>query len=251
MSEAATETEPQETQGKPEGTSRYFSQEQVNELIENARKQEKDKLYPTISKADERSQAMQEELKELRKFQKQQEKAEAERLKAIEDAQKAKEEAEMSAKEFAEKVRQENEQRVLELQQQQEQERALLKKELEFMQLQNYTQRRIAEEQDNIAPELLDFVTGNSQEEIEASIERVKAKTEAIVANMKQAGIRQRATMPGVAPAAGTNGVTPLDQQGERQLSAEDIAGMDMSQFAELRQKIGMNGLGSGRGIFG
>jgi hypothetical protein len=226
-----------------------FTQEQVNAMIEKARQQEKDKLYPTIDKADERVAAMDAELKELRKFQKAQEKAEADRLKAVEDAQRAKEEAELSAKDLLAKrdidfqakldaIQAENERRV-----------AVMEQELKFREIQAYAQRRAMEESNNIVPELIDFITGETPEQIDASIEILKVKSQAIAEAARNAGVRQRATMPGVAPSSGSNGVTVLDQPGDRQYSADDIKGMSMSEFAALRKKIGMPN-GGGRGLF-
>lgn len=234
---------------QPQGTGRFFSQEEVNEMIERARSQEKDKLYPTIQQTDERAKAMEAELKELKKFQKSQEKAEADRLKAIEDAERAKQEAEMSAKELLDKRNQEFDARLAQIQAENEQRVALMEQEIRFSQLQAYIQRRLVEESANIVPELMDFVTGNTPEEVEASIELLKVKSAAIGEAARNAGVRQRSAMPGVAPVSGTNGVTPLDQQGDRQYSAEDIRGMSMQEFAALRKKINMPS-GSGRGLF-
>jgi hypothetical protein len=228
---------------------KIFTQDEVNELLNNARTQEREKLYPAMDKTQQQADQFQQEIKELRKFQKDFQKAEEDKRKAIEEAQRIKAESELSAKELAEKYRTESEQRIAALAQQQDQERALLAKELDFMKLQNYAQRRVREEQENIAPELLDFIGGNTQDEIEASIEMVKVKTSQIVENMKQAGIRQRQGMPGVAPSAGTNGITQLDQPTDRQYSADDIKGMSFGEYAELRKRIGMPGI-SGRGLF-
>lgn len=236
-------------QDAPKGTDRFFTQEQVNEMIEKARAQEKDKLYPTINKADERAAAMDAELKELRKFQKAQEKIEADRLKAIEDAQKAKEEAEMSAKELLDRRNQEFEARLREIETQNEQRVALMEQEIKFNQLQAYIQRRVAETSNTIVPELVDFIQGNTPEEVEASITLLQAKSQAIADASRNAAVRQRATLPGVAPASGTSGITPLDQQADRQVSAEDIRGMSMAEFAQLRKKINMPN-GGGRGLF-
>lgn len=236
---------------EPKGTGKFFSEEEVNELLSSARTQERDKLYPAIDKSKAQAEEFQQEIKELRKFQRSFEKAEADKQKAIEEAQRIKAESELSAKELAEKYRAESEQRIAQLAETQNQERAILAKELDFMKLQNYAQRRVAEEEaaGTIAPELKDFIGGDTPEDIEASIEIVKAKTAQIVENMRQAGIRQRQGMPGVAPSAGTNGITQLDQPTDRQYSADDIKGMSFGEYAELRKRIGMPGL-SGRGLF-
>jgi hypothetical protein len=247
-----TPVEPTEDATAPKGSSKFYSEEEFNAALEAARKQEKDKLYPQINKNDERWTALNDEVKELRRASKAAEKIEADRLAAIDLANKKAAEAEMSAKEFAEKVRRENEERIEALRLETAQREALYKKELEFMQLQNHVQRRIAEEQDSIAPELLDYITGNSVEEIEASIEKAKIKTAAILEGLRQATQARRAGMPGVAPAAGTNGVGPMDTPGDRQITKEDIEAMDMNDFGALRKKLGMDRLQAGNtGIFG
>lgn len=234
----------------PTGTDRFFSQEQVNEMIENARKQEKDKLYPTISKADERAAAMEAEVKELTAFRKKAEKDEAARLKAIEDAQKAREEAEMSAKELLDRRNAEFDARLAQIQAENEQRIALMEQEVKYNQLQAYIQRRSVEEANSIVPELIDLINGETPEQVEASIEILKAKSASIAEAARNAGMRSRTAMPGVAPSSGPNGgVTPLDMPGDRQLSAEDIRGMSMQDFAALRKKINMPS-GSGRGLF-
>lgn len=240
---------PEGQTGEPQGTSRFFTEEELNAAIERARQQEKDKLYPTISKADERTKAMDAELKELRAFQRKQEKSEADRLAAIEAERKKAEEAELSAKELIERREAEFSNRMAQFETEQAQRVALMEKELEFTKLQAYTQRRISEESDEIAPELIDLIDGNTVEAVEASIDRMKAKTAQIVENMKAAGVRQRAGMPGVAPAAGTNGVGPMDTPGERQLGPEDIQGMGMAEYAQLRQRLGMGGA-QNQGLF-
>lgn len=235
--------------GQQGGTARFFSQEEVDALIEKTRQQEKDKLYPTISKADERSKAMQDELRELRAFQKKQEKEEADRKVALEAEKQRAAEAEMSAKELIAKRDKEFSEQMARFQQEQSQRVALMEKELEFTKLQNYIQRRVSEESEFIAPELTDFIDGETVEAVEASIERVKSKTAQIVENMKAAGIRQRAAMPGVAPATGTNGIGPLDAMGTRTLDADDIKAMGMKEFRELRAKLGMGSNGN-EGLF-
>lgn len=246
---AKDETTDPGTEGAPAGTDRFFSKEQVDEMLNKAREQEKNKLYPTIESTDARAKALEAELKELRKTVKGVEQLEADRQKAIEEAARIKQESEMSAKDFAEKVRRESEDKIMRLQAQTEQERALMRKELEFMQLQGHTQRRVAEERDNIAPELLDFIGGNTVEEVEASIQVVKDKSAQILASITAARTAQRTQQPGVAPASGSAGISQLDQPGDRQLGAADIKGMSMAEFAQLRKKIGMPS-GSGRGLF-
>lgn len=233
----------------PQGTGRFYSQEEFDQALAAARQAELDKLNPRISQSDERTKAMQAELKELRDFQKKQEKAEADRIAAVEKARKAAEEAELSAKELIERRQAEADARLAEFQAQQSQQLALLHKEIEFQKLGAYIQRRINEEQDTIAPELLGYIDGKTEEEVEASIARVQATTASIIEGMRSAGVRQRAAMPGVAPAAGTNGVGPMDTPGDRQYSAEDIEKMGMKEYSELRARVGIGGANN-QGLF-
>jgi DNA repair exonuclease SbcCD ATPase subunit len=234
----------------PTGTGdRFFTQEEVNAAIEKAREQEKNKLYPAMTKADERAAAMEAELKELSAFRKKAEKDEAARLKAIEDAQRTAAEAELSAKELLAKRDEEFNNRLAQIQAENEQRVALMEQEVKFNQLQAYIQRRAAEESATIVPELLDFINGSTPEEVDASIEVLKAKSAAIADAARGARAAQLRQQPGVAPVAGVNGVTPLDQPGDRQLTADDIRGMSMQEFAALRKKINMPS-GSGRGLF-
>jgi hypothetical protein len=233
----------------PKGTDRFFSQEQVNELIEKARQQEKDKLYPQINRNDERWTALNEEVKGLRRVAKDAEKQEADRLAAVEAERTRAAEAEMSAKELIERRQAEFAAQLDTIQRENQSQMLLLQKENEFTRLQAYTQTRINEERDNIAPELIDLVSGNTPDEIEASIATMRAKTEAIAASMRDFQVQRRAGMPGVAPSAGTNGVTQLDQPGDRQLSDQDIKDMGMAQYAELRKKLGFSGANN-NGLF-
>lgn len=239
----------EETAPPAQGTSRFYSEEELRAEIERVRQQEKDKLYPQISKTSEQFKTMQEELKELRAAQKKAEKAEADRQAAIEAERKRREEAEMSAKEFAEKVRQETAAELERLRAERAQEVAMMQKEIEFQKLAAHVQRRIVEEGDAIAPEFHDYIGGNTIEEIEASIERAKAKTEQIWQGIQEAQRARRAGMPGVAPAAGTNGVGPMDTPADRQYSDKDIQAMGMKEYAEFRQRVGI-GNASNQGLF-
>lgn len=235
------ENDPATDPGQPSnGTSRFYSQEEFDTERERVRQEERNKLYPRINKSDERTQAMEAELKELRAFQKKQEKAEADRLAQIEAERKKAAEAKLTAEQLIAKREEDFNARMEQFQRDQEVKIALLEKQNEMVALQAYIQRRVNEEQDNIAPELLDYVGGETPEQVEASIAKVKASTASIVENMKAAGVRQRAAMPGVAPSAGTNGVGPMDQTGNREYTADDIKNMGMGEFAELRRRIGM-----------
>jgi hypothetical protein len=206
--------------------------------LEKARQEEKDKLYGRMQKGDERLQSLEAELKALREEREAREKAEADRQAAEEQAAKERAEAEMSAKKLVEERSTEWERKFQELQAEREQERAALAKEAEFNALRAYIQERVNAERNAIAPELVDLVSGNSREEVDASIELLKTKTDAIFQSVTAAQQQARSQMRGVSTTGYTgNGPTDGDA-GARQLSVEDIKNMPMSEFAKYRSQL-------------
>lgn len=208
--------------------------------VEAIRRQEKDKLYDKISKLQEQVEIFNKEREEQRRI--------AEELSAKEaEERRQREEAEMSAKdlllkkedEFQQRintVQQEWEQKFNLLQQESETQKLILEQERRFQQLESYKSRRIQDEQDNIMPELLDFVRGNSEEEIEASISAVIARTSAILENIQQAMPQQR--LRGI-PATGSTPIGPLENATEKQtFTPADIAGMSIEQYAQVRDRL-------------
>ena len=209
--------------------------------VEAIRRQEKDKLYDKISKLQEQVEVFNNEREEQKRL--------AEELAAKEaEERRQREEAEMSAKDLLMKkedefqqrinnVQQEWEQKFTMLQQEAEAQKALLEQERRYQELESYKSRRIAEEQDNIMPELLDFVKGNSEEEIENAISAVAARTSAIMTNIQQV-MPQRQNLRGV-PATGSTPIGPLENMTEQQvLTSADIANMSMEQYAQVRERL-------------
>lgn len=217
----------------------------VQAAIEQARREEKDKLYGRIESQDERLRRIEQERQD--EVQRQEEA----RLAAEAEAQRLAEE-EMSVRELFQKERQEWESRFNSLRQEQEAERAFFEKERTFHQLQEYRRQRIEQEADNLMPELLDLVTGNTEEEVENSIALVRAKTDAILEQMRAA------TPPAATPQRGASitspPVGPMDNESAYQtLTAEDIAAMDMNTYAQYRDKIhaGLAERNRNRGLYG
>ncbi|MEU3979645.1 hypothetical protein AB0F77_05955 [Streptomyces sp. NPDC026672] len=206
--------------------------------LERVRQEEKDKLYSRLNKVDERSEALEAELKRLREEREAREAEEAERLKAEQDAAKAKSESEMSAKKLLEERSSEWEKRFAQIEKEREQERAALAKESEYNKLRAYIQERAGAERANIAPELVDLISGNTPEEVDASIQLLKDKTSQIFESVQSAQETTRSQMRGVA-ATGYTGNGPTDGEGgSRQLSAEDIKNMPMAEFAKYRSQL-------------
>ena len=214
------------------------------EAIEAAREQEKSKLYPQIER-------MKGELETL-----QREKAERDAEQAQRDAEAAEEarriaEQEMTARELIEAQRAEFSEQLAAERAEREHALALLDMERQYQELQAWKVQRVEAERENIMPELLDLVTGNSPEEIEASIQSLRDRTSRILDSAQQAMSSARRDMVGsriTAPAAG-----PLDTQtGQRQFSPEEIRNMPLSEYQKYRDTLlGTGAASNGRGLFG
>lgn len=251
----------------PEG---FFTAEQVAEQVkaaelaalEKARTEERDKLYGKIRQGDERYKEMEAEVARLQQAEQKRVKDEEKRQAEIERAKQKAAEAELSAKELLEQRQKEWEAQreadrqaqataLEELRQAQATQQAFFERQRELDALQIYIRDAVAAASNEIAPELMIYIDGDTKEAVDASIQRAKDTTASILENMRQAQVAQRAGMPGVSPSGGATALTPGIDTGDKQLTAEDIKNMPMDQFRALREKMGMpNGLG-GRGIFG
>jgi hypothetical protein len=221
------------------------------EDIAKARQEEKDKLYGRISKIEEQNNKFLKEIEDQRKAREAAQADEEKRRKDAETQAKSLAEQDMSAKDLLAQKEQEWTSRFEQFEREREQERTLFAKEQEFNNLQTYIQKRVGEESENIAPELLDFVGGNSPDEVEASINTVKAKTQAILESVQQAAIQQRATMRGVSP-TGYSTTGPMDTDpGHKSYSLQDLQAMPMSEYAKIRGQLGVgNAAQNQRGLY-
>lgn len=222
--------------------------------IAKARQEEKDKLYKELNKFREQTQTFQSELETLRKEREAEQARIAAEQKAAEEAARKQREEEMSAKELLAQKEQEWTNRFTQLEQERQQERALLEKEKQFTELQAYAQQRVqaAIAENQVAPELADFVGGNTREEIDASLEFVKAKSEAIVQSVAQAQVQARAQMRGVSP-TGYSTTGPMDTDpGHKTYTNEDLKNMSMQEYAKIRPSLlGAASQGQNRGLYG
>ena len=257
----------------------YFTQEQVEERLAAVRQEEKDKLYGRIDTLTQTITDLQNQVGGLTAEQ-QREKAAAEEERArLEAEARQREEEDLDARELVERSRQEWqqnldqvnqtwEQRFQEEQQRREQAEALAQREREFNDLRDYIATQVEANRESIAPQLLGYITGNSREEVDASIARAKETTEQIAAEMQQVfgdpnqvvldptqQVQQPATpaappaLPGTRVTAGPVNSDPASQF--QQLTPEQIANMPMDQYAQLRGRIGIGGQNQSRGLFG
>jgi chromosome segregation ATPase len=216
----------------------------TEEDLKKVREQEKSKLYPQID-------SLKEELAVLKK-EREERLAEAERLRAEQEAEaRKKAEAEMDVrqlletkeKEWAEKLESERLER--------EKAFTLLERERQFAELSEYRSSRLNDERENIIPELLDLITGNTKEEIEQSIAGLKERSSRILDSAQQAMQSARREMTGSRVTAPPSG--PLDTNSDQQqFTAEQIAAMSVTEYAKYRGKLlGTVAADRGKGIFG
>jgi len=224
--------------------SKLFTEDEV----ESIRKQEKDKLYKRIEEADTRVKSMEEQLASIAEEREKAQKEAEERAAKEAELIRERETAELSAKElllkredeFNAKLAQiegDYKSRFEEIERQREHQSALLEQERRFQEVNSYRQRRVAEEQETIIPELIDLVSGASEDEIENSIAVLRERSNAIIESIQQATAQQQGRLRGAPVTAPPVG--PMETQTEYQtLTAEDIRNMPMEQYAKMRDRL-------------
>lgn len=202
----------------------------TSEDIERARQQEKEKLYGQLEE-------VRTELNTIRAEREAAQRAAEEARQAAEAEARRREEEEMDLRALLTKRDEEYNQRFAEVEEERRRAEALLMKEREVGQLNEYRQQRLSQEAENIIPELLDYVSGNSAEEIEAAIEAAKQRSASIVAGVRQFQQQQVQGMRGVSSTAPPMG--PMEtQQEQRPLSAAEIAAMSPAEYMKHRGQL-------------
>lgn len=199
--------------------------------LEKARQQEKDKLYGRIDEMGT----------QLRELQQAREAEMAERQRLMDEATsaaQAKEESEMEVRDLLTKREQEWNAQFTELSTRYDNDRAVFEKERQLAEVEFYRRDRLAQEADNIIPELREFVLGSTIEEVDNSIEAMKARTLSIFSNIaaatEQLPFQQQRGAALTAPPVG-----PMEQLPEyEQLTPEAIKGMDMDTYKRYRDQL-------------
>ena len=204
----------------------------TDEDIAQARQQEKDKLYGRIEQ-------MGGQLAEIQTA-REAEAAERQRLAdEAEAARKAKEENEMDLRTLMERREAELRGEMDQIRQAQEMEREVFNRERALQQVEEYRRDRIAQESEYLLPELRQYIVGDTIEAVDASIERVKLDTQAIVSNFVAASEPPPAPYQprGAAPTAPPVG--PMEQLTEQMpMSLAELRGMDMDTYKKHRNQL-------------
>ena len=215
---AATSNEP---------TQKFYTDEDLAKV----RSQEKEKLYPQIDKLKEELDVIKREREEelARKAAFEAEQAELAKRKQ-EDELEVRDLLKVKEQEWSEQLERERQER--------ERAFALLEREKSFTEITNYRNSRLQQEADSIIPELVDMITGDSPEEIEASIQGLKDRSSRILESVQQATQAARRDMTGTRVTTPPN-AGPLDiETGTRQFTAEDISAMSLNDYAKFRSAL-------------
>ena len=229
---------------KPSKTPKFYTEDDLVKV----RSQEKDKLYPEIERLKEEVNSLKKEKEEkaARKAAK-----EAEKLAEQEAKEKQKQFEELEAKDLikltAEELREQLERERVE----RERAFALLERERQFADLNSYRQQVIEQERENIIPQLIGYIQGNTREEIQASVEALKEQSASIMQDALGAAQNARKEMAGTRATLPASG--PLDTNLEsRQFTAQDIASMSVNEYAKVRDRLlGDTARGRSRGLLG
>lgn len=232
-------------------TGKVFSETDV----ENIRKQEKDKMYKRLEDADARAKAMEEQLKLLNLDRQAAIKQATETARKDEETRKQREFEELSSKQLLSKTEDEFNTKIKDIdaawqarfasiEEDRASQQALLEKERELRELETYRQRRMHEEQENIIPELIDLVSGNTLAELDASVEILRERSAAILLSVQQA--TQPRQPKGVSVTSPVSG--PMENQQEYQtLNSDDIRNMTMDQYVKMRDRLLVSRSNKGR----
>lgn len=218
-----------------EGNSKFYTEEDLARV----RAQEKDKLYSTLDKYKSELDAVRQEREAELAAKRAEEEA-----KAAEERAKA--EAEMDTRDLLTKKEQEWKAELERVREESARNFALLEREKQFAELSAFKQQRLEAERDNIIPELLDLVSGNTPDEVSASLEGLKERSARILESAQQAMQAARKDMRGASVTAPPTG--PLDTNSQQQnFTAQDIASMSMNEYANYRARL-LSPTAQGRG---
>ena len=216
----------------------------TREDLTKARQQEKDKLYPEMQKLREQVQA-------LTATQQAEEEARRKAQEELDAEAKRREEEDMDVRTLLARKEVEWQERLENERLERERAIALLEQERNYAANQQYRNARIEQERENILPELIDLVSGNTPEEIEASINGLRERSMRILESTRDATSQVRRDSVG-ARVTSPPASDPLDNySGQKSFTPEQIRAMSVEEYAQYRQAlIGNGAAGGGTGMF-
>lgn len=223
---------------------KFFTEEEVNRV----RSQEKDKLYASIEELKSKVNSYEKEKEEHLSSQ---QAREAKEIADREAAERARLLEEANAKEYAKETAEELRQQLAIERKERESAFAILDRERKFSELQSYRQQLIEQNRDNIIPQLINSIQGNTQEELDQSASYWTEQSNSILGDVQATAQAQRQAMPGTR--ATNPGFGPLETNLEsRQFTAADIMAMPMNEYAKIRpQLLSQKAQGVTHGILG
>ena len=218
--------------------------------LAKARQQEKSKVYGTLEKTQEELASVKKILEEQQAANAARNARRAEREATLAEEKKKQEESEMDFKELLSTKEKEWQSKLEAEKLEREKAFALLDRERQFQELSAYRQQRLESERESIIPELIDLISGNDKNEIEASIAGLKDRSAKIFESVAAASQLSRKEMVGTritVPASG-----PLDNDSaQANLSPDSITNMSMADYAKNRAKLlGSTNNRGGQGLF-
>ena len=214
----------------PASTPKFYTEDDLAKV----RSQEKSKLYPEIEQLKNEVASLKKE-KEEKAARKAAE--EAEKLAKKESKQREKLEEELEAKDLIKLTAQELKEQLERERQETQRAFALLERERSYAELQSFKQNLIEQERDNVMPQLLKYLQGDTPEELVSSLEDLKAQTASIFEDAMQAQQAQRQSMVGTRATLPPAGALEVNSE-NRQFTAEDISAMPMNEYAKYRSRL-------------
>jgi hypothetical protein len=205
----------------------------TQEDVERIRQEERNRVLAEQQRADQLE-------NELAQYRKDAEDRQAAQAKAERDAQrqaKKKEEEEMELRDLIQKKDQEWEARLEQERLEREKAFAMLEQERRHASLQTYLAQRMAEAGDDIVPVLRDLVSGNSEQEIDASISLLVQKSE----HMKNDSVQAMRNINAGRPTVGVTAppVGPMEtSQTSRTYTADELKAMTPEEYAAERDNL-------------
>jgi DNA repair exonuclease SbcCD ATPase subunit len=233
--------------GYPQQETRYFTEAD----LERARQQEKDKLYERLERTTAQMNEFKSTVDSLMADKKARDDELTKQQQAAEAEAKRLRDEKLSVQELLERQQTDFQTQQEKLQADWDRKLATMEMENKYQALKAYIQRRINEEINatTIIPDLAEYITGDNEEQVEASIKKAQEKTAAIVnaaMGSNPAPSFPMGTSPTGAPFSPLDNLSPAN----RQLTREQIANMSMRDYAEYRRQAGMDRAGSGHGLF-